>query len=102
MSVFMNGWTVIGEIREAVPNTKSILKMFEPMIFPTAMSTFFFIEATTVTTSSGNEVPIAIIVDDIKNSENPNCVAIKTAPSTTNFPPKNRPTNPARISPIDL
>lgn len=78
----------IGAMNGMIPNTHRMLKMLLPTMFPTARSAFFFNIATTQTTNSGREVPIAIMVADIKNSLNPSCDATKTAPPTTHFPPR--------------
>ena len=40
--------------------TKTILRMFEPITFPTTRSVFFLTIAATVAASSGTLVPIAI------------------------------------------
>ena len=55
----------IGLIAEPTPSTSRILKMFDPMTFPTAISTSFFRAATIEVTSSGRLVPIAQIVSPI-------------------------------------
>jgi len=72
-SKLMNCGILIGAIKEVIPKTQRMLKIFEPTIFPIAKSTSFFNAAVIEVTSSGNEVPIAIIVAEIKNSLRPNC-----------------------------
>jgi len=87
LKIELNG---IGLIIEEIPKTKNVLKIFDPIIFPTTKSSFFFVAATIETINSGNEVPIANIVAEIKNSDSPNCLAIIIAESTTSFPPMNK------------
>jgi len=84
-------------IIEEIPSIKNILKMFDPITFPTTKSSFFLNKATKETISSGREVPIANIVADIKNSEKPRDLAISKAESTTSFPPRNRAIIPPSI-----
>jgi len=59
----------IGLITEDIPSTKSTLKTFEPTMFPTTKSSFFFSAARIETISSGREEPIERIVAETKNSE---------------------------------
>ena len=47
------------------PTTNKMLKILLPIIFPTAISQFFFIAADTDVNSSGKEVPKATIVSPI-------------------------------------
>jgi hypothetical protein len=49
-----------------IPRIKKILNIFEPTIFPTAISAFFLKAAMVEVTSSGREVPIATTVNPIK------------------------------------
>ena len=53
---------VIGFIIAATPKISNMLNMFDPMMFPIAMSLFPFIAAITLVTSSGRLVPTARIV----------------------------------------
>jgi hypothetical protein len=55
-----------GLIRELTPSTKRILKIFDPITLPTAISTFFLYAATTDVASSGSYVPTATIVSPIR------------------------------------
>lgn len=87
--------TVRGDIIEETPMIKNILKIFEPTIFPTEMSISFLSAAATDVTNSGSDVPAATIVEDMRNSLIPICLAIDTAPSTVNFPPITKKINPA-------
>ena len=57
----------IGEITAVIPKIHKILNMFEPTIFPIAKSVSFLNAAVIETTISGREVPIAIIVAEIRN-----------------------------------
>lgn len=54
--------TIIIPKRPEKPITPNVLKMFEPNMFPTAISTFFFLAATTDTANSGRVVPKERIV----------------------------------------
>ena len=96
------GWKGIGLIIELRPKIQKILKMFEPITLPTAMSVFFLKAATAEVASSGREVPIATIVRPIKDWETPNKAAMAMAPLTIHCPPKVRPTKPKRIRPMDF
>lgn len=51
---------------ELKPRMNRILKMLEPIIFPTAISLFLFMAATTDVANSGNEVPMDTTVRLIK------------------------------------
>lgn len=53
---------VIGFIIADTPIISKMLNMFEPIIFPIAISLFPLIAAVTLVTSSGKLVPIARIV----------------------------------------
>jgi len=64
-SVIFISATSKGLINDIIPNTKRRLKIFEPMIFPTPISSSPFLIAVRVATNSGNEVPIATIVKPI-------------------------------------
>ena len=79
--------TFNGQITLENPKINKILKIFEPTAFPNANPLSPFLHATTLVTSSGKDVPIAIIVNPIKFSLNPNILAILHALSTTKFPP---------------
>ena len=48
-----------GVISALEPTTNKILKIFDPMMFPIAISALPFLAAVTEVTSSGNEVPKA-------------------------------------------
>ena len=61
--------------------------MLEPITFPSAISTSFFLAATIEVTSSGRLVPNATIVRPIRVWLNPNPAAIDEAPLTTKSPP---------------
>ena len=62
-----------------------MLNIFEPTTFPKAISDFFLHAAVIDAVSSGNEVPHAIIVKDIIESEIPHDWASITDESTKNF-----------------
>src|SRR5690625_210817 len=61
-----------GEMTEADPSTKSMLKILLPTILPSAISLSFFHAAVTDVTNSGSDVPIAIIVNPTNVSLIPN------------------------------
>lgn len=88
----------IGLIIEEVPNTRNVLNILDPIMFPTTKSSFFLNKATKETTSSGRDVPIAKSVAEIRNSDRPRLVAIVVAESTTSFPPTNNATIPPSIN----
>ena len=85
-----------------IPNTNKILKRFEPMTLPRAISTWPFFAAITEVTSSGSDVPTATIVSptifSAKFASMPIAVAPITArflaPTTTSSPPKAIPSAP--------
>ena len=57
-------------------NTTQMLKILLPTILPTSKSLSFFLAAITVVTSSGRDVPSAIMVREIMRSEIPTVVAM--------------------------
>ena len=96
-SILYSILNVIGFIKVATPIINVILNILEPIMFPTEISLLPFKAATTLVTSSGRLVPIAIIVKLIifslilKNS------AIITELSTIKFPPNFNATIPIKI-----
>jgi len=86
---------------ELMPNIKKILKIFEPITFPIAISLFFLKAATSDVTSSGREVPIETMVRPISFSLTPRKVAIATDLSTTNLLPKIKAVSPEIMNAID-
>ena len=76
-----------GLIADAIPSTIRILKIFEPIAFPTAISTSFFLAATMDVTSSGRDVPIETIVNPTRFWLIPKSMAILLAASTVRSPP---------------
>ena len=77
----------IGFIIPVTPKTKKMLKIFEPITFPTAISFCFFIVAITEVTSSGREVPTDAMVKPIILSSILKACAMSIAEFTTNVPP---------------
>ena len=63
--------------------TMQMLKMLLPTILPTSKSLSFFLAAITVVTSSGRDVPSAMIVREMMRSEMPIEVAMAEAEFTT-------------------
>ena len=64
-----------------------MLKILEPIILPNSKSSSPFLEDTIVVTSSGKEVPKAMIVSNITRSLNPSILAIIEALLTTKLLP---------------
>ena len=95
-------WKLVGVMHPKMatgnPRTIQILKMLLPMMFPSKMSCSFFIDDIIVVTSSGRDVPIAIMVNDITLSYTPRVVAIWVALSTTNSLPKMIDTSPNAVN----
>lgn len=81
----------IGVMILLTPRIKRILKIFDQIIFPRARSVFFLYAAMIEVTSSGSEVPIAIIVSPITLSESPKYLAMSVAPLTIRSPPRISP-----------
>lgn len=78
---------LIGLIADAIPSTINMLNTLEPMAFPSAISTSFFLAATIDVTSSGSDVPIETIVSPINVWLMPRSLAIRDAASTVTSPP---------------
>ena len=76
-----------GLIIELITSISKILKIFEPTIFPIAISVFFFKAVIDDVANSGRDVPKAIIVTAINDWLTPRKYAISTAPSTTHLAP---------------
>jgi len=66
-----------------IPSTRRVLNIFEPTMFPIAMSACFLYAAIPEAASSGSDVPIATIVSPIIDSESPKISAMCVAPFTT-------------------
>lgn len=90
----------IGAIVALTPSIKRMLKIFDPIIFPSAMSVFFLYAAIAEVASSGSEVPTAIIVSPMILSLIPRLFAIHTAPLTIHSPQRMSPVNPRMIQTI--
>ena len=87
--------TLIGVISPTEPKINAMLKMLEPIKFPTASSVSPLTEAMTLVASSGRDVPIATMVRPTRVSLIPiflarNCAVVEThsAPNTTAPSPK--------------
>lgn len=76
MSVLKIVSNEMGLTNELMDKMRKILKIFDPIIFPTARSLFFFMAATTEVASSGNDVPMATMVKLITFSLTPSELAI--------------------------
>lgn len=88
------GLYFIGDITADAPIINNILNMFDPIIFPIAISESCFIAAVTLVTNSGKLVPIAIIVKLIIFSLMLNIRASFSELSTTKSPPNFNATIP--------
>ena len=86
-----------GLIIELTPIINKILKIFEPTMFPIAISEFLLKTAIIDVDNSGREVPNATRVIAIKDWLTPRNKAISTAPSTIHFAPIFKPINPIII-----
>ena len=66
---------IVGEtvpkMRAGRPSTMQMLKMLLPMMLPTRSSVSFFLAAVMVVTSSGSEVPKAMMVSAMMRSDTP-------------------------------
>ena len=82
--------------------TMQMLKILLPTILPTSKSLSPFLAAMTVVTSSGKEVPRAIIVSEMMRSEIPIVVAMVEAEFTTSWLPPTTPTKPKITKKKDL
>ena len=74
--------------------TMQMLKILLPTILPTNKSLSPFFAAMTVVTSSGKEVPRAIMVSEMTRSEIPTASAMVEAEFTTSWLPPTTPTKP--------
>lgn len=82
------GSIVIGDINDDIPRINNMLKILEPITFPSAISHSHFVEAIIDVTYSGSDVPIAYpIVRPIKWTLSPNAEAMYEVETTTNLPP---------------
>ena len=77
--------TESGVIAAEIPRINRILKIFDPIALPSARPLSPFPVATIEVTSSGREVPTAMIVRPIKFWLTPKLSAIIQALSTTRF-----------------
>lgn len=86
------------KITTGTPNTRQILKILLPIILPTSKSCSPFFAETMVVTSSGRDVPNAIIVKEMMRSLTPRASAILEALSTTKSLPITIAMRPIRIN----
>ena len=82
--------------------TTQILKILLPTILPTSRSLSPFFAAITVVTSSGRDVPSAIIVREMTRSEMPIVVAMVEAEFTTSWLLAMMLTRPSMVKIKDL
>ncbi len=64
-SILIKEVIIMGATTAVIPRTNNMLKMLDPIEFPIARSTLPFLAAVMPVTTSGREVPIAIIVAEI-------------------------------------
>jgi len=86
--------TGISRTSDVIPKTPSILKILDPIKFPTEISVSFLRAAIIDVISSGTLVPKATIVTPITCSLTPKFEAICTAPPNNHFAPKAKPMEP--------
>ena len=79
------------------PSIQKTLKIFDPTIFPMAISDWLRRAAIIEVANSGSEVPTATMVRPISNSESQSARARSEAPDTNIFPPINSPIKPNTI-----
>jgi hypothetical protein len=79
---------VIGLIKAEIPRINARLHMFEPTIFPSAISELPRNADVVDTINSGAEVPKATIVRPITRGESDNLNAIAVEPRTNKSPPR--------------
>lgn len=79
------------------PSTVKMLKIFDPMMFPTEISLSFLTAAIIEAVSSGTLVPNATTVIDITRSLIPISAASDEAPVTSNLEPTASPTDAKTI-----
>ena len=84
---------MIGEAKAHTPKIKRMLKMFEPMTLPMAMSPLPASADMKLTVSSGIEVPTATIVRPTINSGIRSFCATATEPSVSSIAPTMISTN---------
>ena len=87
ISILRAELNVSGFTTAAAPRISSILKMFEPIILPTAMSGLLLRKATMLVISSGKDVPVAMIVIAMSFSDTFILLAMLTALLVVISPP---------------
>ena len=100
ISIIFSRINATGLMADATPRTIRILKILEPTAFPTAISTSFFLAATTEVTSSGREVPMETMVSPTSVWLIPRSMAMRLAASTVRSPPKAMASAPPTIKRI--
>ena len=92
------GSTRTGVICALDPTTNWILEIFDPMMFPIAISALPFLAAVTEVTSSGKDVPKATMVSPINLWLTPSEMAMFVAASTAKLLPIIKHTSPSGIN----
>jgi len=100
-SILLMAMAESGLMRLEIPKIHKMLKIFEPITFPTAISYSFFNVATTDEANSGMLVPTEIIVKPITVSLTPSSRATKTAPLISNSEPATKMQTPSTTIPTD-
>ena len=93
---------MVPKIATGNPMTMQMLKILLPIMLPTIRSVSLRRAATMVVTSSGKDVPNAIIVRATTLSEMPIVVAIEEALLTMSWLPMTSPTSPKMVIRNDL
>jgi len=97
ISVLINfKFTLIGEIKAAIPSINAILQMLEPTILPNDIPALPLIAEATETTNSGALVPKATIVNPTTKGVMPLLIATEELPLISPSAPKYRNKPPAR------
>jgi cation:H+ antiporter len=86
----------LGASNAGIAKTPKLLKILDPIIFPTAISLLPFITLINDAASSGRLVPTATIVSPMTVSLKPHNLARSIAPSTSNFDPPTRQARPTK------
>lgn len=93
---------MVPKIATGRPMTIHILNILLPMMLPTMRSVSLRLAAVIVVTSSGKDVPSAMIVREMTRSEMPMAEAMLEALLTTSWLPAMSPAKPMRVRNIDF
>ena len=93
---------IVPKMATGSPSTIQMLKMLLPIILPTRRLCSPRWAATMVVTSSGRDVPIAIMVKEMMRSEMPIAVAMLEAEFTASWLPPIVPARPRMMRRMDF